>query len=98
MKTLTLTIFLFTLIVCSICVPIDSVDEPDVLPEEPERENKHQVSVDDSHLRVKRFTCDVLSFEAVGVKLNDAACALHCVKIGKRGGWCDGHKVCNCRK
>nr|ALR99795.1 putative antimicrobial peptide defensin [Phaedon cochleariae] len=49
-------------------------------------------------VRVKRVTCDVLNFEIKGFKLNDAACAAHCLTLGKRGGWCDGHRVCNCRK
>ncbi|KAG5868044.1 hypothetical protein JTB14_029585 [Gonioctena quinquepunctata] len=49
------------------------------------------------NIRVKRFTCDVLSIEAGSVKLNHAACALHCVYLHKSGGWCDDHRVCNCR-
>ncbi|XP_028142492.2 tenecin-1-like [Diabrotica virgifera virgifera] len=49
------------------------------------------------HGRFKRFSCDVLSIEAKGVALNDSPCALHCLSLGKRGGWCNDQKVCNCR-
>ncbi|KAG5863075.1 hypothetical protein JTB14_030449 [Gonioctena quinquepunctata] len=50
------------------------------------------------NVRVKRFTCDVLSVDIKGVNLNHAACGLHCLFTGKGGGWCDDHRVCNCRK
>lgn len=39
------------------------------------------------------ITCDVLS--PFGVE--DAACAIHCLMLGKSGGYCDEHAVCNCR-
>nr|WAB21906.1 defensin [Mylabris quadripunctata] len=45
----------------------------------------------------RRVTCDVLSFEAKGVKLNHAACAAHCLAMGKRGGRCN-NGVCVCRR
>jgi hypothetical protein len=51
-------------------------------------------------VRDRRVTCDVLSLEARGVKVNDAACAIRCLadrKKKNRGGHCvDG--VCICRK
>ncbi|KAF7266948.1 defensin, isoforms B and C-like [Rhynchophorus ferrugineus] len=62
--------------------------------EEPEEELT-QVS---EHSRFKRATCDLLSFEAFGIKLNDSACAAHCLKLGRRGGHCNSRKVCICRK
>ncbi|XP_012162173.1 phormicin-like [Ceratitis capitata] len=43
--------------------------------------------------RQKRATCDLLS----GFGVNHSACALHCLLRGKRGGYCDGRGVCNCR-
>lgn len=43
-----------------------------------------------------RVTCDLLSSEAGGVKLNDAACAGHCLLKGKKGGHCNGG-ICQCR-
>lgn len=43
--------------------------------------------------RQKRATCGLLS----GFGVNDSACAVHCVAIGYRGGWCDSQRVCNCR-
>ncbi|KAF7266950.1 hypothetical protein GWI33_019784 [Rhynchophorus ferrugineus] len=50
------------------------------------------------HGRVKRATCDLLSFEAFGIKLNDSACAAHCLQLGRRGGHCNDEKVCVCRR
>ncbi|XP_055858725.1 defensin-A-like [Episyrphus balteatus] len=44
-------------------------------------------------IRHKRATCDLLS----GFGVNDSACAIHCIALGKRGGWCDSRRVCNCR-
>ncbi|XP_030764370.1 defensin, isoforms B and C [Sitophilus oryzae] len=78
--------FLVLLIVFSIgvyCAPMDE-DFQDQLIEGP--------------VRVKRATCDLLSFEIKGFKLNDSACAAHCLTLGKRGGHCNGSKVCVCRK
>ncbi|XP_060518316.1 tenecin-1 [Cylas formicarius] len=49
------------------------------------------------HVRVKRVTCDVLSVEAKGIKLNDAACGLHCLYKGRSGGYCNGKRICVCR-
>jgi len=51
-------------------------------------------------LRERRVTCDLLSFEAKGVKFNDAPCAAHCLtkwRDGYRGGHCV-NGVCVCRK
>ncbi|KAJ3644433.1 hypothetical protein Zmor_022166 [Zophobas morio] len=50
-----------------------------------------------AHIRVRRFTCDVLSAEAKGIKLNHSACAVHCLFRGKRGGHCNRKRVCVCR-
>nr|AYV99145.1 defensin 2B [Octodonta nipae] len=49
------------------------------------------------HIRVRRFTCDVLSAEGAGFKVNHAACAGHCLALGKSGGYCNGQGVCICR-
>ncbi|KAF5364142.1 hypothetical protein D9756_000148 [Leucocoprinus leucothites] len=38
-------------------------------------------------------TCDLLSWSP----FSGAACAAHCIGLGHKGGWCDDHKVCNCR-
>nr|CAI5826350.1 unnamed protein product [Callosobruchus analis] len=39
-----------------------------------------------THLRVRRATCDIVgSISIKGVQLNDAACALHCIQLGKSG-------------
>ena len=51
-------------------------------------------------LRERRVTCDVLSLEARGVKVKDAACAIKCIadqKKKNRGGHCV-NGVCVCRK
>nr|A0A3G5BIB4.1 RecName: Full=U-Asilidin(12)-Dg3a; Flags: Precursor [Dolopus genitalis]AYV99523.1 venom polypeptide [Dolopus genitalis] len=37
-----------------------------------------------------RITCDLIG--------NERLCVLHCLAKGFRGGWCDGRKVCNCRR
>ncbi|KAJ3556043.1 hypothetical protein NP233_g12069 [Leucocoprinus birnbaumii] len=39
-------------------------------------------------------TCDLLSWSP----FSGAACAAHCIAEGFAGGWCDDHKVCNCRR
>ncbi|GFG40175.1 hypothetical protein Cfor_02391, partial [Coptotermes formosanus] len=52
------------------------------------------------HLRQKRAICDLLSFEVGGSKLNDSACAAHCLtkwRQGYRGGRCV-NGICVCRK
>ncbi|XP_050503936.1 defensin, isoforms B and C-like [Diabrotica virgifera virgifera] len=50
------------------------------------------------HVRVKRFTCDVIgSISYAKFKLNDAACAAHCRLKHRPGGWCDQTKQCHCR-
>lgn len=46
------------------------------------------------HFRQKRATCDLLSI----FNVNHAACALHCVGHGYRGGYCSNKAVCTCRK
>lgn len=47
----------------------------------------------EENVRVKRFTCDVLS----GFGWNHAPCALHCSARGNKGGYCNGKGVCVCR-
>nr|CAD7427665.1 unnamed protein product [Timema monikensis] len=57
------------------------------------------VTKDVPGVRVKRFTCDVLSVDTPIGSLNHAGCAVHCLTMGRgyRGGRCrDG--VCHCRK
>ncbi|CAH1376527.1 hypothetical protein MTP99_017932 [Tenebrio molitor] len=49
-----------------------------------------------AHVRVRRFTCDVLSFEVGLLKLKDSICATHCILRGNLGGHCK-EGVCNCR-
>ncbi|XP_039953893.1 sapecin-like [Bactrocera tryoni] len=39
--------------------------------------------------RQKRFTCDVLA--------STEACIIHCLLLGRRGGYCSRQKVCICR-
>lgn len=49
--------------------------------------------------RVRRVTCDLLSFSTKFGSLNHAACAANCLRLNKgfRGGRCrDG--VCHCRR
>ncbi|XP_044751030.1 defensin, isoforms B and C-like [Coccinella septempunctata] len=48
--------------------------------------------------RFRRFTCDALSFEAGSVKVNHAACAIHCASLHYRGGYCNDKAVCVCRR
>jgi len=51
-------------------------------------------------MREKRATCDLLTFEFRGIKLNDSACAAHCLtkwSQGYRGGRCV-NGICVCRK
>jgi len=51
-------------------------------------------------MREKRATCDLLTFEARGIKVNDSACAAHCLtkwRQGYRGGRCV-NGICVCRK
>ncbi|GJQ76406.1 hypothetical protein Trydic_g2122 [Trypoxylus dichotomus] len=53
--------------------------------------------IEDSIVRQKRITCDLLSFEAKGFAANHSLCAAHCLVMGRRGGACqDG--VCVCRR
>nr|AAY82237.1 defensin I [Mayetiola destructor] len=39
---------------------------------------------------LERFTCDIWQ--------NQAACAIHCIANGFRGGYCNAQKVCVCRR
>ncbi|XP_044762060.1 defensin, isoforms B and C-like [Coccinella septempunctata] len=52
---------------------------------------------DVQHYRVRRFTCDVLSAQFMGFKINHAACGLHCLGLLKRGGYCNSRAICVCR-
>ncbi|KAK9685549.1 Arthropod defensin [Popillia japonica] len=55
---------------------------------------------EDSIIRQKRVTCDLLSFEAKGFAANHSnhsICAAHCLVIGRKGGSCQ-NGVCVCRK
>nr|AHY02945.1 defensin B P [Rhodnius prolixus] len=47
--------------------------------------------------RLKRATCDLLSFSSKWVTPNHAGCAAHCLLRGNRGGHCKG-TICLCRK
>ncbi|CAG9827651.1 unnamed protein product [Diabrotica balteata] len=100
MKCALFAIFIFAIVVSINSSPIGDEQPEPVRPDVfiPEDYNPEIPEHKEEHYRVKRFTCDVLSVEAKGVKLNDAACAIHCLTLGKAGGWCDNHKVCNCRK
>ncbi|XP_014240919.1 defensin-like [Cimex lectularius] len=49
------------------------------------------------HVRFKRATCDLFSFQSKWVTPNHAACAAHCIARGNRGGRCK-NAVCHCRK
>ncbi|VEN45681.1 unnamed protein product [Callosobruchus maculatus] len=81
----------FATFVCFLLVVFASVSSAPVDTSEPEQEEV-------AHLRVRRATCDIVgSISIKGVQLNDAACALHCIQLGKSGGWCDKRKVCHCR-
>nr|APD13830.1 defensin [Locusta migratoria] len=51
----------------------------------------------EGHYRLKRATCDILSFQSQWVTPNHAGCALHCVIKGYKGGRCKG-TICHCRK
>lgn len=46
------------------------------------------------HFRQKRATCDILSI----FNVNHAACAMHCIGHGYRGGYCSDKAVCTCRR
>ncbi|XP_057332908.1 defensin-like [Microplitis mediator] len=49
----------------------------------------------EQHLRVRRFTCDVLAIFGPGV--TRSACGFHCLMLGKHGGDCQ-EAMCVCRK
>nr|ALJ53398.1 defensin C [Rhodnius nasutus] len=54
--------------------------------------------ITEEHLsRMKRATCDLLSFTSKWFTPNHAGCAAHCIFLGNRGGRCVG-TVCHCRK
>jgi len=55
--------------------------------------------VSEHGVRVKRVTCDLLSFQSKWVTPNHSACAAHCLALfkGFKGGRCRD-AVCHCRK
>nr|ABZ80665.1 defensin [Sitophilus zeamais] len=83
MVKVVLFVFLIVLAVGAYCAPVDEEFQDDLI---------------EGPVRVKRATCDLLSFEIKGFKLNDSACAAHCIQLGKRGGHCNNSKVCVCRR
>uniref|UniRef100_T1I7B0 INVERT_DEFENSINS domain-containing protein n=3 Tax=Arthropoda TaxID=6656 RepID=T1I7B0_RHOPR len=53
--------------------------------------------ITEEHLaRMKRATCDLLSFQSQWFTPNHAACAAHCLFLGYKGGNCQG-TICHCR-
>ncbi|CAH1398033.1 unnamed protein product [Nezara viridula] len=46
--------------------------------------------------RLKRATCDALSFSSKWLTVNHSACAIHCLTKGYKGGKCV-KTICNCR-
>nr|QGQ73185.1 defensin [Coridius chinensis] len=52
--------------------------------------------IPDHGLRLKRATCDLLSMSTPWLTVNHAACALHCLTMGHKGGRCVD-AICNCR-
>ncbi|XP_017865416.1 PREDICTED: defensin [Drosophila arizonae] len=67
-------------------LPQDSLDEREPGAVEPTQQ--------ESHSRLKRATCDLLS----GFSVNHSACAVHCIGLGKSGGYCNDKAVCVCRR
>ena len=49
-----------------------------------------------THLRQRRFTCDVLSFQSKLITPNHSACALRCLSLKRTGGKCQ-RGICICR-
>uniref|UniRef100_A0A034VQ96 Defensin n=1 Tax=Bactrocera dorsalis TaxID=27457 RepID=A0A034VQ96_BACDO len=43
--------------------------------------------------RSKRITCDLLDASGWSKTL----CAVHCIALGHRGGYCNGKSICQCR-
>nr|AGI17576.1 defensin [Pyrrhocoris apterus] len=83
-------LFIFTVVVAMASahpyIPVDEdADVPDAIPEE-----YHS-------LRVKRATCDVLSFSSKWFTPNHSACAIHCIAKGYKGGSCK-KAICHCRR
>nr|APX52999.1 defensin [Anatolica polita] len=76
------SVFAICCILTATAYPIEEVDD-----------DESQVA----RVRVRRFTCDVLSVEAGTVKLNHSACAVHCLFRLKSGGYCNHQRVCICR-
>ncbi|CAG9853602.1 unnamed protein product [Phyllotreta striolata] len=93
-KSTVILLFCWAFLAYVSTIPVSEFDSKIADEIRPEISNNLQHS---EHYRVRRFTCDVLSVEAKGVKLNHAACGVHCLLRGKTGGWCDGRRVCRCR-
>uniref|UniRef100_U5EZQ3 Putative defensin isoform a1 n=1 Tax=Corethrella appendiculata TaxID=1370023 RepID=U5EZQ3_9DIPT len=47
----------------------------------------------EQHFRQKRATCDLASAWGVSHTL----CAANCLRLGKKGGYCNSQQVCVCR-
>lgn len=45
------------------------------------------------HHRARRATCDLIS----GTKIENVACAAHCIAMGHKGGYCNSNLICICR-
>ncbi|XP_075221269.1 defensin-like [Lycorma delicatula] len=61
-----------------------------------EQEFAEYEPLENVHSRIRRATCDLLSFQSKWVTPNHAACAAHCIVLGKKGGRCKD-AVCHCR-
>ncbi|KAH0549142.1 defensin-like [Cotesia glomerata] len=80
----------FLLLVLQILLTLSapSMEEFDSLRQNLEADNY------DKHVRVRRFTCDVLA--VFGNDVTRSACAFHCLMLGKHGGDCQ-NAICVCR-
>ncbi|XP_055839766.1 defensin [Episyrphus balteatus] len=59
-----------------------------------EQTDSEAAEVGEAPIRQKRATCDLLSI----FNVNHTACAAHCLAKGFKGGYCNGKKVCVCRR
>nr|XP_014285580.1 defensin-2-like isoform X1 [Halyomorpha halys] len=72
-------------------------DEPLREPRSLSEADFEYVPLEEEHgARLKRATCDALSFQSQWVTLNHSACAIHCLTKGYKGGRCV-NTICNCR-
>ncbi|KAK9509724.1 hypothetical protein O3M35_006979 [Rhynocoris fuscipes] len=85
-----LTLFMLATVVNTYPSPPQRIQQFDVL--EPSGQiAEQQIEIE----RPKRATCDLLSLEIMGFSVNNAACAAHCITMGRRGGRCK-NAVCHC--